>query len=315
MPYGNDVDASMLEFESCLDENNVYTGPDGHEIKGVDCSSSVTAAWSQVAASVDYTWTWQILPYSKYRGSQGTIPVGDYKLPDHGDIASNATWEEARTHTGLVIGMNDVQTMCESYAKLLPADAVVKYLMAGHTRMVSKAPVVVRKTDGTIDPRLSYITTIEIAGPPARNKDANGNQILTCWLVDYQYTFQSLLDDCYIPITCPELVSGEIPEPKVTLDSKQDVAAVKGLTGMVSSNYRLFRVKAVVTDATGKEVSMAQAFPLNMVDLTMASNYFNLDHLNNDLKIGSLSAGTYQLTLTVNVGTGERTVLTQAFQI
>lgn len=147
LPYVNQMDCSLEEFQSWL-RDGVYIGPvSSKECIGVDCSSSVLAAWGKIASSFDYVWTKRMMPFYG-----GALPVGTYRIP------------EDATGSDQVILANDLQTIYAAYAQLQPADAVVTYNKRGHVRMVAQKPVVLREPDGAISD-LSYVVTHEICSP------------------------------------------------------------------------------------------------------------------------------------------------------
>lgn len=303
LPYVNEMDSTLEEFQYWLNEDGAYTGPtDALEVIGVDCSSSVLAAWATVSSSFCGVWTWQILPYNTYGG----LPVGDYNMPEQAVISP----ESERTTTARVIEMNDEQTIYKAYAQLLPGDAVVTYTTAGHTRMVAEEPVILYTEEGSISGD-SYLITHEI-GHTAY--DVNGD--LTCWNLNHKYVFSELLRTSYIPITCQELVSGESAEPTISVSEENTAESLleNGLRGTLSSNYRIFSVSAQIINSRGETVRSAIAHPINNVNLTMGSKSYELAQLNDDLYFDGLGSGSYTLSLTALINQQEETVLEISFK-
>lgn len=298
LPYVNTIDSSLEEFQGIL-EDGVYTGPtDIDEILGVDCSSSVLAAWSQIGASFNYVWTWQMMPFVE----GGTIPVGEYKLPEEVTYGSTGTDD--------VIALNDQQTIYRAYAQLKPADAVINYTTSGHTRMVAEEPVIIYKSNGEIS-NASYVVTHEIW----KNNHSDG-ELNTCWYLDRTYTFGELYKTSYLPVTCPELAAEEAAEVELTLTEENTVESLLtevGLQGKLESNYRIFEVVAEIVGSNGTVVRRVVEYPINTISLQMASKTYNLEKLNDALYVEGLGADTYTLTLSAKVAGELQTVLTLEF--
>ncbi|MBR3437014.1 MAG: hypothetical protein IKG97_04585 [Lachnospiraceae bacterium] len=305
LPYTNDWDGSLEEFRSYLREG-VYLGPvTDEECRGVDCSSSVLSAWAVVSTSFDCVWTRKMLP----QAGCGTIRVGDYVIP------------EGSEGTEDIIRANEEQRIYEAYAALLPGDAVVQYTDHGHARMIVGEPDVRRNADGTIS-GLSSVVTTEID-----SRLRSGEGYASCWIVEHTYYFRDLIDDFYIPLTIPELVSGEAPELSLTLNednTAETLLAEGGLRGTLESNYRITMVKAsVLEEAAGnagggsvgvKTVRESLYFPVNNIDLVMSSRMAELSKLNETLDICSLPAGRYVLKLTAKAAGETREVFQIEFE-
>lgn len=279
LPYVNEMDCSLEEFQSYL-KDGVYTGPTHYLTAiGVDCSSSVLAAWGHIASSVHYVWSLPMLPFQG-----GALPVGDYDIPP-----------DNKTRTDIVVRSNGRQTMYEAYAKLLPGDALVMYQDSGHVRMVAADPVVIRHEDGTID-GLSYLKIIEITGLVPEKREGYE----TCWRVDAKFFFTELYDTAYLPLTCPELENGEMEAFRFEFTRQitpQGLHDNNGLFGTVSCNYRIYQVIASVLDERNICVRRAVDYPLNTVALEMISKHYGLSQLNEKLALRSLPAGQYRILL------------------
>ncbi len=294
LPYTNDWDSSLEEFRSYL-EDGVYTGPvTDEECKGVDCSSSILAAWSSVGASVDCVWTKKMLP----QYGNGMVKVGEYVIP------------EGAEGTVAIIAENDVQTIYKAYAEMLPADAMVTYTTSGHARMVVSEPDIRYNADGTISGLSSVITT-EIDSSVKNKGDYS-----TCWIVEHKYYFQELIDKYYVPLTIPELLSGNAPEAEWTVseeNTEESILESFGLRGTLSSNYRIFEVKASVLEA-GEILRESLVFPVNNTALVMTSRSQDLGKLNEALDLRNLPKGNYELKLTAKIRGEYQDVLQISFE-
>lgn len=274
LPYVNEIDGSLEEFEACL-ENGVYQGPvDKDHCVGVDCSSAVLAAWGTVASSFDYVWTKPMMPYSEH----GSLPVGDYVIPPDA------------TDSAAVVEGNDRQTLFRSYALLKPGDAVITYTKTGHVRMVAEMPVIRREEDGSID-ETSTLVTHEIWV----NTHRHGSR-QTCWFLSRTYTFRELEETFYLPVTCREFATGRFEPVELTLSEPLRLSA-EGLHGRLACNYRIYAVEAAVWDGAGRPVRRVRRHPLNTVDLKMVSKSYDLAELNEVLDLSSLPPDAYALTL------------------
>jgi len=301
LPYVNEIDGSLEEFSHYV-EDGVYSGPvEGLTCIGVDCTSSVLVAWSQVCTSFNCTWTRAMLP--TYAPNNGIVRVGDYVIPD------------GAQNTNLVFETNTEQEMYAAYAQLKPADAVVNYTTRGHARMVVTEPVLQYKSDGSIS-GLSYLHTTEIVSPRTNHGDYE-----TCWRVEQKYYFSDLSRECYIPLTCAEFVTGEAETPTLSVsenNTAETILANNGLTGTLTSNYRMIQVEIVITDTTGTVAAQTVVYPLNTVKLgvgnyQMVSKSFDLTQLNGQLNIAALDAGRYTLKLRAKVNGKVKEVLSVTF--
>ena len=115
----------------------------------------------------------------------------------------------------------------------------------------------VRKQNGEIDPNYSYVISTEQGYSNRIQADdknnPTGREIISNWRVKYKYTFANLYYDWVIPVTCEELVTGEM-EPSTC----EMLGAVEGYAGMfngtVKANYFLDSVDLQVKNAKGDTV-------------------------------------------------------------
>jgi len=205
---------------------------------GTDCSTAVINALWTVSNSVDFGACARIYPWDE---SGGCLYVGDW-VPDKSMSVSDSS---------LHVKANGEDKIYECYAKLKKGDFYVYNIVnvGGHTRMAVENAVVVRDQNGKIDPNYSYVSSSE----QGWTTNDTANRIYTTCRVAHKYTFANLIYDNALPVTCEELVTGEMePATCELLDAKTGIEALT--SGTVKTNYCLDYVEMVITDSSGKEV-------------------------------------------------------------
>lgn len=244
VPY-NHKSGSLGQTRYCIDENGwvkdwVYsddTTDNWDMYFGSDCSGALQQAWWTVSNSTDVGVTAYMYPYE----GTGTIAVGDYKCDF--SLSSPRLSRE-------YLDANDEQTIYEAYAQMRFGDAYVYHgESGGHTRMAAEDPVVVRDQDGNIRPDYSYVVSHE------QGYNWVDNELMTAssWRIGFAYTFASLYADGAVPITCEELLTGELEPVEAVLEGKTDGYAGM-ITGRVETNYHLDGVTLTITDENGNTV-------------------------------------------------------------
>lgn len=237
VPY-NHMSSSLRRAQYVVDEDGylkdwVYDLPayDGLQCYlGGDCSSILQQAWWTVSNSTNYMITANMFPACGY----GTMPVGDYKcdfeLKNIKVDGVNTKWSQQ------YIDANTPEKIYECYAACRYGDAIVNHAKAGgHTRMLAMDPVVIKDQAGNIDPDYSYMLMHEQGGGYVVNDET---KIVTHGAAFKKFTFANLYYDWYIPISCEELLSGEMEPAEVTLEGGCDGFA--GMyTGNIHTNYHL----------------------------------------------------------------------------
>ena len=244
-PY-NHKSSSLARMKYCLGDDNVmddwvyempsYDGFDNYF--GTDCSSSVWQAWITVSNSVTFWTTSYMMPAE----GMGTIPVGDYVC----DFKLTGSPQMTQKY----IDANDEQTMYEAYGQLRAGDAYT-YLIkeGGHTRMAAEDAVVVRDQDGLINPDYSYVISHE----QGMSTMSTEERYFSSWRINYKYTFANLYFDTAVPLTCEELLTGEMEPVEATLEGACD-GYVGMISGTVKSNYNIDSVYLAITDSAGNEI-------------------------------------------------------------
>ena len=310
LPYkhGN---GSLLSMQYCIGDDGYFddwmydlpnrNGYDSYI--GAMCSSASQMAWWRVSNSVDHMVCVYTLPgFEEF----GCVPVGtgwyeNAKLNDRYDTA------------GYIDSCTE-QVFFEALAMAHPGDCVVNGLDVGdHIRMVAHEPVVVRDQQGNIDANKSYLITHECSG--TRRDEIAKTQ--TNWKINEKYTFGALRGDGYVPVTCEEMLTGEMEPAECTILDGAD--GKLGMTiGMVKGNYFLEAVTMVITDSEGNEVMNKIMFPkagkFNRGNTRATSlayiDYFDLAQFAVALQDVSFKPGeTYTYTISAHLACDEDFVL------
>lgn len=252
IPY-NHKGGSLERMKYALDEKDYIKDwlygmdpYDGFDLYiGNDCSTALAHAWWRVSNTTDFSRVTYQIP--------ALFNASNFKS---GCIAVGTGWWEDVTLTGGndwtddYITVNGEQKMMEAYAQMRKGDGYAYIIEAGgHTRMAVEDPVVVRDQQGLIDSTHSYVITTE-QGSPTIDELA---QTYSTWKVNFKYSFGSLLADWAVPMTCEELLTGEMEPSECTLlDSVDGMAGI--YTGRVKSNYFLDSVNVTMVNSKGEEV-------------------------------------------------------------
>lgn len=244
MPYRH-MGASLSRLKYLLDDEGyikdfAYDLPsvELQNYMGNDCSTALIHALWGVSNSVDFGHCSRQYPWDE---TGGCLYVGDWEPDPSLSVA------DSRLH----IKYNGEQKIYEAYGKLKKGDFYVYNIpdVGGHTRMAAENAVVVYNQDGTINPNYSYVTSHEQGWTTT---DEVKKTSTTC-RANHRYTFANLMFDGAVPVTCEELVTGEM-EP-ATAEFIGGTEGKLGMTlGTVKTNYYLDYVDLVICDAQGKEV-------------------------------------------------------------
>ena len=309
-PY-NHKSSSLARMKYCLGDDNVmddwvyemerYDGFDNYF--GTDCSSSVWQAWVTVSNSVTFWTTSYMMPAE----GMGTIPVGDY--------VCDFKLTGSPLLTQKYLDANDEQTIYEAYGQIRAGDAYT-YLVkeGGHTRMAAEDAVVVRNQDGLIDPDYSYVISHEQGMSTMSSEELT----FSSWRINYKYTFSNLYFDTAIPLTCEELLTGEMEPVEATLEGACD-GYVGMFSGTVKSNYNIDSVRLTITDSAGQEilnhpmwVSVVKTEDWGGNAMNTRSINFDYDMTNFAIVLSQLAlekGETYAYTVTAGLSTFDQIVI------
>jgi len=267
------------------------------------CSYGFLQAWNRVSNSHGLT---GMDSYNKGYANIVTVGPYDYNYYEHSFGHGDGT---AR-----IIEKNGIQTMCESYAAMKPADGLYSST-SYHVTMCSATPVVVRLPDGTIDPNGSYMLINEQSTGGALDEKlhyAQGNGVNMCPLgtVDKKYTFLTLLEKNYVPFTCKEFLGEDPVEPgkawigtqTTTVESGKDITATEIFSNQIWGNYNVCTAEVQVKDPNGQVLlshcpaptttpegfSMAFGSEVSQLNLQPLANGSNTIHIYARLSNGEL---------------------------
>jgi len=182
---------------------------------GNACSGATAIAWSRVVTSAYMCYDTKFMTETN-----GFLPVGPYRSSEN--VAEFANNDPSGCNCRSICNENGEQTMFESYALMKIADGIAT---AGHVRMNSAVPTVVRKPDGRIDGDQSYALMHEqvcYTGNPSHIRKApDGSHYVVQGCADIKYTFRELFDTGYIPFTFEEFIDPlrvETAKVRLTVD-------------------------------------------------------------------------------------------------
>lgn len=251
---------------------------------GNDCSSAVAWAWMQVSpnrvtgssdtecAGGAYVITTNCMiptdtaittvdpPVYDNQGVQGIYPVGDWTtnttLNSNGtciydDVVGTFAYQIPQApNSADFLTLNGPTVLAEAYAVARKADAIVCGDPAGHARLLTAYPVVIRNADGTLDMDKSFLVCTE-QGDGLYDADTN-----TSWRIDHKWSFNNLLGytdptlptgykyskDVYLPITIRALRSDLVKHAYVD----EGTAMTGPASGLLYSNWRIVSSTVIV---------------------------------------------------------------------
>lgn len=278
------TETGCLEYPGTADELKMELGN--------SCADALLWSWSTVCNSIKGGF-YPVLMVP----NNGYIPVGDYTYRQ-----TIQSYNEMPSYAIIENNGNDV--ILESYAKMLPADALLS-TTDNHAKMVIEAPVVVRNSDGTIDPENSYVMIQDqrAGGSSFYTEEVNGHTLNYSGKLRDKTSFATLLEKNYIPVTTAEFL-GLKPYEKATVTSNKKCINMADLSELtVEANYPIAVVNLLEIDKKGnKTVLVRQMFGAgNMYGVPRT---FSLSEFKNLDALSPASGSTIKVEVVVS--TGER---------
>lgn len=291
---------------------------------GSDCSTAIITAWNRV---------FNIRPDGGElsKSSKRMIP-GFGSMIKVGRYDSEIDREDdGGTKTILNTEKNSVRAIYNAYACLKMGDAVVHWDAEnnGHTRMISDftsgtvttssgvtatvtdGPVHVElASNGQVDGAKSYVITIEQAN--SLYKNAGRPFADSTWRVYKKYTFLELWKEYYIPVTIPELATGNSSVDGAHvyasgLDLANDLALGR-LTGRVTSNRQIMGMKFTVKNASGTTVAEKTNYVESLLGIHANDVSLHEFTMTVNAMLEDLAPGEYTFSLTAIVNTHDSNV-------
>ncbi len=283
-PFLTDSRGTMQNFKYNIEDGVYVGGTSGSSCIGSACYDAVYVSLIQVCPSISFKSTEDMLPGNE----TGLLPVGDWDTTI------------SKHDTKKIINEYTITEMSQFYAQLEPGDIVLKHLVsqdAGHTRIVSGGPVVYYNSDGTINLKNSYITTIEQTN--AWDKQVTHN---TTWYVDHSYTFENLYLNYFVPLT-PEDYTKDVSRAAITstdIITTDEIANAKKLKGELKSNHYMTQIKVLITSDDDKVIYEKSIFP--------NTKYYNLYDFSYRPELYNYKSGTYNFKIEASLSFGTKTI-------
>ena len=200
---------------------------------------------------------------------------------------------------------NGTKTMYAAYSLLQKGDIIYRGPMSPHLRLVVENHVE-KKSDGSVNPRKSYIITVE---QTSSIDETRKDGVTTTWWVNHKYTYEDLFTTTYLPVTVKEY---ETPnEEKFYVGLTKEITAGdladEFIAGSVETNSVLRYVYFEIFDQSGKVVSSYARHNMHDYD----TNTLGASSQKVDLRTAAatlfkdLPAGEYTFKLTVGIPIGE----------
>ena len=282
---------TQLAFNDNL-VNGVYVGGTTNaDAIGSACYDAVYLALASISPSISFTSTEDMLP----KNNTGLLPVGEWN------------WEASKFDTPTISRANSESTMAKAFAQLQPGDVVMRHIVAqdaGHARIVSEKPVINYYPNGTINPNTSYITTIE-----QTNIWYGVSYKHTTWWENEKYTFSTLYNQSYVPLTLKEYT--ETPEPAYIkgedITPAENIKNFTVLDGKLISNHLIQKVVISITGENGNVVHLVSAYP-TAKEVWLSDIDFGFD-----MKL--LAKGNYMFSIDASLHVGTKNMASYSFTV
>ena len=293
-----DTKGSLDLFELLLEDGVLTPNSEFYEeCFGNHCSASMDMAYQQI---LDFPYQGTVKPNDQ-RGTMLVLANGLKQPTQYGrGYDSFDVWD-----------INSKEDVLEAFANLDAGD-VLYYCnkkKSGHARMVSKKSDVVRFPSGDIDPENSYVYTTEQTNKFDTPEYAGEKN--TTWYVDHKYSFATLYEKHFMPVTFTIFTSGEKSKDAfIIYEGNNNAQTIKdGLNGNVTSSFPLTYVRVTVKDKEGKLVAHSIKYNLSKC------YYAELSELTEALKLDTLPEGTYTMNIRAGIARGGKDFETFEFTV
>ncbi|MBR5322128.1 MAG: hypothetical protein IKU48_01085 [Clostridia bacterium] len=260
---GKDIIDPQYHFTNNLTPEQKAAGlENAKKFPGSDCLIAVMYAWNTVLNNNSENKDLKLID-DMLTLKYGTVKVGNYEM-DMQYIVNG------RNNTKAITKAIDDQTMAKAYAALQPGDITVhstqefdedtqKYTDNGrHVRIVTSVEVkytldISAGFKKVIDLDRSKVNFIHQAGGAASVYIFDENDQSLCVT---EKTFRQLKDQGNLPMSIPELMTGNVDKPKAIalgMNLAEDLPHGE-LSGTIKANKQMINVRVVFTDENGNEV-------------------------------------------------------------
>jgi hypothetical protein len=296
---------TYTETTGCLDlfqqllKDGVFTPNSEYyeECFGNHCSASMDMAYQQL---IDFPYAGSVKPNSQ-RGTMLKL-VGDLIQPtQYGSGYDSAdVWR-----------INPKQKVMEAFAALDTGDILyyADKTRSGHARMISRASEVVRFDNGEIDPENSYAITVEQTNK--FDKPEYAGEKHTTWYLDHKYSFATLYEKRFMPVTLTIYTSGEKSKDAfIIYEGNNNSETLKtGLNGNITSTFPLNYVRITIKDKDENLVGHSIKYNLKK------DYYVDLSEMYDALDLAKLPKGTYTFNLRAGIARGGKDFETFEFTV
>ena len=310
MPYshGSGSGYTWLQHSIMQLDNGVHViSVDGFKMTGRqpsiavlsnDCADSLFWAWATVSTSISFEYTQEMSSMT------GCIKVGDYKWDDYGKFDGS---------TKPILKENGEQVMYKAYSQLQKGDGMVLYTKSsgGHAVMVCEAVTVMN--GNYIDGQQSYVRILEqissnLNGQVTYYEESLGQECYAACGYDDIWTFETIYNKGYLPVTCKELIDPAPLAEQVVNDTATTYNEKNMFSGQITSPYRMSSLTYTIYDKDNRAVQQLSYFvrekEMFKVDLYQFENSLEEPYRQGQINIDALPNGTFKCVLTCQLATG-----------
>ena len=283
IPYA-DTEVTYRQFtEQLVDGTFTADSSKWLEIYGVQCISSIRNAIQQFDGQVDFTGTIQMPSYTKFKGKM----VGEYTVPS------------GVNQTKLILEENGQDVMFEAYMQLQKGDIIATrddQNGLSHYRVLVEDPTIYKNGSGKVIPSRCSIKTIEQTNSFDKQRT---DGVKTTWFVDHVYSFTTLYEQDYIPLTLESYSKprSEMEVPYILLDeaNKPEILAKKTFNGTIKSNFPIRYAEIDFLDKDGNSVKKETLMNLDDTLRSLSLRKYALQIFD------GLESGTYTMVISAGI--------------